>query len=161
MKKENKRKIQLISWVFFIIYLICMVYFLFFSERMGRIPGSYYRYNLIPFTEIRRYFYYRDKIGSFNVLLNLLGNVVCFIPFGFVIPILTQKQTMVRMVLLSLLASVLIELLQLVSLLGSCDVDDIILNTFGGLLGYLLFVLGRKLVRIHSRKHRKGDRNVS
>lgn len=161
MKKKNKRKIQLISWVVFIIYLVLMVYFLFFSERMGRIPGSYYRYNLIPFTEIKRYLHYRDKIGSFNVLLNLLGNVVCFIPFGFVIPILTPKQTWVRMFLLSLLASVLVELLQLISMLGSCDVDDIILNTFGGMIGYFLFVLGRKIVRIHVRNHRKGDGNVS
>lgn len=153
MKKENKRKIQMISWVFFIIYLVMMVYFLFFSERMGRVPGNQYRYNLIPFTEIRRYLQYHQKIGSFNVCLNLLGNVVCFIPFGFVIPILTRKQTALRMFLLSMLASVLVELLQLVSMLGSCDVDDIILNTLGGLIGYFLFVLGRGIVRIYTKKH--------
>lgn len=152
MKKENKRKIQMISWVFFIIYLVMMVYFLFFSERMGRVPGNQYRYNLIPFTEIRRYLQYHQKIGDFNVCLNLLGNVVCFIPFGFVIPILTRKQTALRMFLLSMLASVLVELLQLVSMLGSCDVDDIILNTFGGLIGYFLFVLGRGIFRIYTKQ---------
>lgn len=157
MKRENKRKIRIISWVFFVIYLIMMVYFLFFSERMGRTPGGCYRYNLIPLTEIKRYLHYRNKIGSFNVLLNLIGNVLCFIPFGFVIPILTQKQTMLRMVLLSMLASVMIEILQLVSMLGSCDIDDIILNTFGGLLGYLIFLAGRTAVRHQGRRrHRKG-----
>lgn len=152
MKKENKRKIQMISWVFFIIYLVMMVYFLFFSEQMGRIPGNQYRYNLVPFAEIRRYLSYRNKIGTFHVMLNLLGNVVCFIPFGFVIPILTRKQTALRMFLLSMAASVLVELLQLVSMLGSCDVDDIILNTLGGLIGYVLFVVGRGMVRWHFRK---------
>lgn len=157
MKRENKRKIQIISWVFFLIYLVMMVYFLFFSERMGRIPGDRYRYNLVPLTEIRRYLCYRNKIGSFNVLLNLIGNVLCFVPFGFVIPILTSRQTLLRMVLLSMLASVLVEILQLVSMLGSCDIDDIILNTLGGLLGYLLFVASRKIVRYQSRvHHRKG-----
>ncbi len=159
MKKENKRKIQIISWVFFIIYLVMMVYFLFFSEQMGRIPGDRYRYNLVPFTEIRRYLSYRNKIGGYYVLLNLLGNVVCFIPFGFVIPILTKKQTALRMFLLSLSASVLVELLQLISMLGSCDVDDIILNTLGGLIGYFLFVVGRGIVRMYIRTmNRKVDR---
>lgn len=155
MKKENKRKIQIISWVFFIIYLVMMVYFLFFSERMGRIPGDQYRYNLLPFAEIKRYLSYRDKIGGFHVMLNLLGNVVCFIPFGFVIPILTQKQTALRMLLLGMSASVLVELLQLVSMLGTFDVDDIILNTLGVLIGYVLFVIGRGIVRRHVRKKNK------
>ncbi|MDE6853350.1 MAG: VanZ family protein [Lachnospiraceae bacterium] len=158
MKKESKRKIQIVSWVFFIIYLVMMVYFLFFSEQMGRIPGNRYRYNLIPFTEIRRYLNYRNKIGGFHVMLNLLGNVVCFIPFGFVIPILTRKQTALRMFLLSMAASILVELLQLVSMLGSCDVDDIFLNTLGGIIGYCLFIIGRGIVRRYMRKHRKGDR---
>ena len=152
MKKENKRKIQIISWVFFIMYLVMMVYFLFFSEQMGRIPGTQYRYNLVPFAEIKRYLNYRDKIGSFHVMLNLLGNVFCFIPFGFVIPILARKQNALRMFLLSMAASVLVELLQLVSMLGSCDVDDIILNTLGGLIGYMMFVIGRGIVRWYFRK---------
>lgn len=155
MKKENKRKIQIISWVFFIIYLVMMVYFLFFSEQMGRIPGNQYRYNLVPFAEIRRYLNYRSKIGNYHVLLNLLGNVVCFIPFGFVIPILTKKQTALRMLLLGMSASVLVELLQLVSMLGTFDVDDIILNTFGVLIGYVLFVVGRGIVRRYLRKRNK------
>ncbi len=159
MKKENKRKIRIISWVIFILYLVVMVYFLFFSEQMGRTPEDHYRYNLVPFTEIKRYLHYRHKIGTLNVLLNLLGNVLCFLPFGYVIPILTQRQTWLRMTLLSMLASILVELLQLVSMLGSCDVDDIFLNTLGGLLGYLLFVLSRKIVRIHSKwQQQKGGR---
>ncbi|MDE6567907.1 MAG: VanZ family protein [Lachnospiraceae bacterium] len=155
MKKENKRKIQIISWVIFIIYLVMMVYFLFFSEQMGRVPGNQYRYNLVPFAEIKRYLSYRNKIGSFHVMLNLLGNVVCFIPFGFVIPILTRKQTALRMFLLGMSASVLVELLQLVSMLGTFDVDDIILNTLGVLIGYVLFVIGRGIVRRYLRKKNK------
>ena len=159
MKKENKRKIRVISWIFFIIYLFMMVYYLFFSEKMGRIPGKSYRYNLVPFAEIKRYLHYRDKIGNFNVLLNLLGNVLCFVPFGFVIPILTSKQTFFRMLFLSMLASVLVELLQLISMLGSCDIDDIILNTLGGVIGYILFVIGRGIVRCHGKRQRQKGRD--
>ena len=88
-------------------------------------------------------------------MLNLLGNVICFIPFGFVIPILTRKQTALRMFLLSMSASVLVELLQLVSMLGSFDVDDITLNTLGGVIGYVLFIIGRGIVRRYLRKKNK------
>lgn len=43
-----------------------------------------YRYNLVPFREIRRYLKYRGTIGSWRVFLNLAGNVVGFMPFGSV-----------------------------------------------------------------------------
>lgn len=156
MKKESKRMIRLVSWIVFSIYLIVMVYFLFFSEQMGRIPRDTYCYNLRPFAEIGRYLQYSNTIGSFNVLLNLAGNVLCFIPFGFVIPILSGRQRKgYRMFFLSFLASLIVELLQLVSKLGSCDVDDIILNTLGGVIGYLLFSVCNRIL------HWKGRMNKS
>jgi len=119
-----------------------MVYFLFFSEQLGRVPSDTYHYNLKPFTEIKRYINYSREIGSFNVILNLAGNVVCFMPFGFVLPVLSNRQRNVfKVTFLSLLCSVVIELIQLVSKLGSCDVDDVILNTSGGFLGYVMFCI--------------------
>lgn len=59
--------------------------FLFFSEQMGRVPRDTYQYNLQPFAEIKRYLYYAGRVGTVLVLLNLLGNIICFIPYGFVI----------------------------------------------------------------------------
>lgn len=158
MKKESKRKIRIFSWVVFTIYLVVMVYFLFFSEQMGRSPSTTYRYNLKPFAEIKRYLCYSERIGSFNVMLNLAGNVICFMPFGFVIPILSSRQRgFFRMLLLSFLSSLLVELLQLVSMLGSCDVDDIILNTLGGVIGYLTFVICNHIFHWKTRSNEKGQ----
>ena len=79
MKKEHKQRIRIISWILFGIYLIMMVYFLFFSEQMGRVPRDTYQYNLHPFAEIKRYLYYAGRVGTVLVLLNLLGNIICFI----------------------------------------------------------------------------------
>ena len=48
---------------------------------------------------------------------------------------------------ISFLSSLSVELLQLVTKLGSCDVDDIIMNTLGGFFGYILFVVCRGVYR--------------
>ena len=76
MRKEHKQRIRIISWILFGIYLIMMVYFLFFSEQMGRVPRDTYQYNLHPFAEIKRYLYYAGRVGTVLVLLNLLGNII-------------------------------------------------------------------------------------
>lgn len=130
-----------------------MVYYLFFSEQLGRVPRDSYQYNLKPLAEINRYLKYIDKLGYFSVLLNLVGNVICFIPFGFVIPVLAIRcRGLGKMLLLSFMASLLVETIQLFSKLGSFDVDDILLNTLGGLIGYLLFRLGNALLHIRHKK---------
>ena len=90
-----------------------------------------------------------DVIG----ILNRLGNVVCFMTFGFVLPILSNKQRNIfKVTFLSFLCSVTVELIQLVSKLGSCDVDDVILNTLGGFLGYILFCICIGIMHIFTNK---------
>ena len=53
--------------VLFIIYVLLLIYFLFFSEAYGRVAEAEreYRYNLVPFVEIRRFWVYRDQLGLF------------------------------------------------------------------------------------------------
>lgn len=154
MKKHHLKIIRVLSWFVFAIYLVALVYFLFFSEQLGRVPCNEYKYSLVPFREIRRYLVYRREIGLYNVILNLLGNVLCFVPFGLVLPIMSRRHRgAVRITVLSFLASLLVELIQLVSKVGSCDVDDIILNTLGGLLGYLIFWCCQRVVRYSVRKN--------
>ncbi len=152
MKKNAKKKlhryIRFFSWILFIIYLVVMVYFLFFCEQFGRTQGIIYRYNIHPFEEIHRYIAHADGIGIVNVVINLLGNVVCFMPLGFVLPILSRRRWgWFAITMISMLASVTVEGIQLLSRLGSCDIDDIILNTLGGFLGYLTFLICNKIYR--------------
>lgn len=154
MKKKHIKIIQIISWGVFVIYLIALVYFLFFSEQLGRVPSNEYKYSLMPLKEIRRYLMYWREIGVRNVMLNLLGNVICFVPFGFVLPIISRSQRRgYKILLLSFLCSLLVELIQLVSKVGSCDVDDIILNTFGGMLGFFIFFASHRFMKRRNRKN--------
>ena len=149
VSRQTKRCIKFGSFILLILYIIILVYVCFFSEDYGRdIVTSYYRYNLVPFKEIRRFYIYRDVVGFWAFLANLFGNVLAFMPFGFFMPILRPKlRRIVRMFLMTFLLSLIIEITQLLTRVGSFDVDDLILNTSGGILGYLLFYIINKVRR--------------
>ena len=129
------------AWLLFGLYLILMIYFLFFAESMGRTSvGREYHYNLVPFKEIHRYLTYYDVIGPYTVFLNIAGNVLAFVPFGLFFPLLSRRSRGIcKVTLISFEMSLLVELIQLVTRVGSCDVYDMILNTLGGMIGCLCF----------------------
>ena len=64
---------------------------MFFSDGFGRAPHVEYAYNLVLFKEIKRFYIYRDIVGTEAFLLNTAGNVVCFMPFGFFLPIISPR----------------------------------------------------------------------
>ena len=143
MKNETKRRIRICGAFLFFCYLLALTYFLFFSEGFGRASaGREYAYNLHPFREIRRFWVYREKLGLFAVICNLAGNVAGFIPFGMILPVIWRKtDSFFRIMLLVFEFSLCVEIIQLVWKVGSFDVDDLILNTLGSVIGYLLFSL--------------------
>ena len=156
-----KRFISNVLPLCFICYMILLVYFLFFSEEYGRTePYETYKYNLELFKEIKRYWYNREKIGTLFFLINLVGNVVVFMPFGFLVPVMYREQrrdvvyrghyfrSMLFVLLLGFLFSLVIEFIQLVTKVGCFDVDDLLLNTSGVLLGYIIYYISKKLIGV-------------
>lgn len=141
----------------FIVYIIALFYFMFFSEGFGRtIADRNYSYNFVLFKEITRYIVYREKLGMFAVLANLLGNIIGFVPFGFMMPVISVKRrNFFTMAFLSFLLSLIIESIQLVLRVGSFDVDDLLLNTVGGIMGYVLFRTFSKYRRKNNGKKRQ------
>ncbi len=140
MKKENTRKLlYALKILLFAAYLALLCYFLFFAESMGRsFTERTYHYNLRPFKEIKRFWEHREALGFWSVTLNLAGNVVAFIPFGMFLPWLYgQCRRFSITVFFSFELSLFVEITQLVLKVGSFDVDDILLNTLGGILGFL------------------------
>lgn len=133
--------------------MIVLVYFLLLSDGFGRMDGySCYRYNLVPLQEILRFIKYRDYIDFVDVILNLGGNVVAFMPFGALIRwVVNRKIHWYQAVGYTFLFSLCVELLQLVARVGVFDVDDLLLNTLGGFLGfqvyYVLLLLNRRRER--------------
>lgn len=141
MKRETKKKIKILGLLCFICYLIGLTYFLFFAEAYGRsIQDRSYAYNFIPLKEIKRFWYYREVIGAMPVFINLAGNVFAFVPFGAILPVLKKNaRGFFRIGLFTLEFSLLVETIQLVTKVGTFDVDDLLLNTIGGILGYAIF----------------------
>lgn len=151
---KNTTKRQKLGWVIFIVYLVSLAYFLFFSEDFGR--GSHlqeeYAYNLVPFKEIRRFIVYWHIVGIQSFFLNIVGNTAGFMPFGFFLPVISRRsRRWYNTILLSFLFSLCIETTQLVFRVGSFDVDDMILNTLGGTLGFILYKIVQSL-RIRRRR---------
>lgn len=133
---ERKRAIAA-----FVLYLVSLVYFLFFAQEMGRTADRQYRYNLTLFCEIKRFINNIDYLGWKSVAINVLGNILAFVPFGYFVPKISEKRRMgvIFVTVLSFEFSLIVEVIQLITRLGCFDVDDLLLNTAGGFIGYICF----------------------
>ncbi|KRL91398.1 VanZ family protein [Lactobacillus kalixensis] len=75
-----------------------------------------------------------------DFIYNCFGNILCFLPIGFLLPLVfSKKQTFLRVVGVGMLFSVIIETLQFFLETGVSDIDDVFFNTCGVTAGYLLF----------------------
>lgn len=141
IKHDNRRK-KLVLGTVFILYLMGLLYFTIFAESMGRNPSAGAEcagYNLIPFTEIRRFWVYRSRLGFGAVALNLFGNIAAFVPCGLLLPhVFKRCDGPGSTVLFGFIISLLIECTQYIFSVGSFDVDDIMLNSLGVMTGCLI-----------------------
>lgn len=87
-----KAKFRFLGQVLFTLYILILCYFLFFAEGFGRgMAVETHGYNTVPFLEIRRYINNFYKLGMISVL-NLGGNILAFMPFGFFRPIIGKRK---------------------------------------------------------------------
>lgn len=105
--------------------------------------------NLVPFRTIKNYLTVVKRMDFspifYHCVINLSGNILLFMPIGYFLPRLWPSLRNFFLFLLTCaLAITLVELLQLVTLLGSLDIDDLILNLFGMICGYLFFIIFKK-----------------
>lgn len=148
--------LRFLGKILFILYIGFIVYFLLFSEWYGRTGVMQeYRYNLVLFKEINRFWTYREQLGWYAVFTNLFGNVLIFVPFGFFLPMASKYRSFFAAVFYSFALSLCVETFQLFTKVGSFDVDDLLLNTLGGALGYIVFVICAAIRRRHGVKKSK------
>lgn len=134
--------------ILFVLYCAMMLWLLF--HRTGYVEGIPYRdqlkYNLLPFETISHFLRLLHYPASRrHAIINLVGNVIMFIPLGALLPRVFPKLNRLHKVLLTTgVIMILVELAQLFTLLGSCDTDDLLLNVFGAAIGYWLHLILRK-----------------
>lgn len=144
---KQKRLLSLFFFLYLLI-LIKMIVFKYPLAQMKEIVDAWQKEvvlegwntaNFIPFKTIKMYiqYYQLPGIRSFS---NLFGNILIFIPIGFMLPVVHKASKNVLIMFLNALFLVLgIEIFQLFSNFGAFDVDDIILNCFGVLMGRCLY----------------------
>src|SRR3989339_819050 len=124
--------------------MILCLYYNIFSALIKVMPYNYIRKNAIIKNKRKPMyktiiFYLHGNPLPHIAFKNLLGNILFFIPFGFLLPVLLSKINSAKNILIaSATFSLLLELLQIFLHLGSFDIDDIFLNTVGALIGYLV-----------------------
>ncbi|KGA97269.1 VanZ family protein [Alkalihalobacillus alcalophilus ATCC 27647 = CGMCC 1.3604] len=144
----------------FYIYIIALIYLTLFAWNYGASlgeagPGGR-NYNLIPFRSI-----YRISVFSHSVIdpfKILIGNIILFIPFGYLLPyLLKSKKGFILITLYGFLTSMTIELLQFTFLYRVADVDDLILNTLGACIGFGMYQchrwMKRRIIFLKVKKH--------
>lgn len=150
---DKSRFPPLISFFFFLYTYLLLNITLFekgfgrdsIFELVGASRESYFQdfVNLIPFQSIWRVYIVglvKGFVSPYYVGLNLLGNMCIFMPISFFLPAIWDAQKKWYVFLLTLTLCVLgVEFLQLFFMVGSCDIDDLILNVCGASLLYTFF----------------------
>ena len=90
---------------------------------------------MIPFID----YFNNDSTQTFIKFKDGILNVIVFIPLGLYLSFFIKNNKFIKVIFYTFLISLLFEIIQLFSLLGSFQTEDLILNTFSGLLGYIIY----------------------
>ena len=139
-KKHKFNKLQCGAAILLSLYIVVLLYF----TVVGRYSHEEYEYKINFFTSYRWFFEHNGE----QVLRQLLINFVMLMPVGFLLPVVIKaKHKYLITMALSLLLTVFIETMQLITKCGSFEVDDIINNFIGAVLGMLVYALCSKLLK--------------
>lgn len=146
--------IKIIGWIVFVFFLLLLTKNILFKKNIGyyknyfkreyrqyTIKSGWKQANTTPFSTIKL-FYNSRRMNTEYKANNLLGNIIGFIPFGFLLPfLLPWFRHGGKILFAGFLLSMGYELTQLIFGLGIFDVDDLLLNTTGSFLGYIVFFI--------------------
>ena len=156
VKKLNysKRILKINLVIYFIIYTLTIITLTLFDEIFGRqgimiadwnreLLSTYTRnsFNIIPFNTIKLFIngYINGVVTFKDFSINIFGNLCALMPYGMFIPLIFKKiNKYYKFLILMIILVVTIELLQFISLSGSCDIDDLILNVIGASIVYFI-----------------------
>lgn len=141
----NKERIVISKQIFHVIiflYSFGLFILLFFRPE----NQSYGTVNLIPFETI--YFYLSKQSNFLISIYNIGANIILFLPFGLYYRYLKRNSTIRQLLVIAICSISTIEAVQFITRRGSLDIDDLILNTSGLFIGYILSPFIRKVLII-------------
>jgi glycopeptide antibiotics resistance protein len=147
MNNKEIKRLNILSIILFCIYILLLIWIVLFKCNIYlSITNGYFEfktltlkerfeYYLIPFID----YFNNDSTQTFIKLKDGILNVFVFIPLGLYLSFFIKKNKFIKVIIYSFLISLLFEIIQLFSLLGSFQTEDLILNIFSGLLGYIIY----------------------
>ena len=151
MEESKSRPYRWLIVVIFIIYSATLFYLVFLANEYGRNNAEILRYNdinLVPFKTINNYLNAWAYVSAKVIITNIFGNIAAFLPLGLLGPIVFRRlETLKQLFFFSGLLSLSIEVIQGLLGVGVVDVDDLILNVLGAVIGYLLYRLLKKRIK--------------
>jgi glycopeptide antibiotics resistance protein len=144
-------RIRFVITLLFIGYSLLMLYWMFIGFGRAQFPSTEWRYNLVPFTTIKMYLVHYHHYPFRTWAINLFGNIAVFVPFGIFLPaVFKLGKRLINFLILFFVPLLVLEILQTVLRLGSFDVDDLILNLLGALIGFVLYKWMYKTIPLSS-----------
>ena len=149
LKQKNSK---VLIWILLLVYIAVLVKLIILKHyplslvidelkniELLEIKRRFQWSNFIPFKTINNYLFLYN-VNTNVVVQNLVGNIIAFIPLGFLLPILIKRLRNLKYIFfIALFTSLFFETIQILSGIGSFDIDDLILNTLGALLGYSIY----------------------
>lgn len=148
-KKTNRFYSKYVFAIWLMVYIFIILYITVFSRLDN--PFTEYHYHLIPLWSIDNI-----KLGYVETIYEKINNVILFVPLGILIGGLTSSinSPTCRLLFMSMvvgcLISICIEILQLLTKTGWCEIDDVICNTIGCVIGILFMKIVYVLCRLRS-----------
>ncbi len=148
-----KNIIKITVAIALLFYMMILAYFLLFGEsrmiaREMLIAHRQEYTNFVPFHTIKSYFEHFEYFVFRDWMNNIIGNILIFVPLGGFISVIYKKARVFWIgLLVGILFSSTIEWMQYKYNLGVCDVDDIILNVTGYIIGFIIFKIMHRFYR--------------
>ena len=147
MNNKEIKRLNILSIILFCIYILLLIWIVLFKCNIYlSITNGYFEFKTLTLKE--RFDYYlipfidyinNDSTQTFIKFKDGILNVIVFIPLGLYLSFFIKKNKFIKVIFYTFLISLLFEIIQLFSLLGSFQTEDLILNTFSGLLGYIIY----------------------
>ena len=144
-KSKKIDKLQRNAAIILSLYVVILLYF----TVIGRYSHEEYENRIYFYYSYRRLIEHYDTQSMRQILLN----IAMFVPVGFMLPmVFNSKGKYLKAIVVSILLIIVIEFLQMLTKTGSCEVDDIINNLIGALLGIALYHMAFKLFKNQKKK---------
>ena len=147
MNNKEIKRLNILSIILFCIYILLLIWIVLFKCNIYlSITNGYFEFKTLTLKE--RFDYYlipfidyinNDSTQTFIKFKDGILNVFVFIPLGLYLSFFIKNNKFIKVIFYTFLISLLFEIIQLFSLLGSFQTEDLILNLFSGLLGYIIY----------------------